>query len=248
MPSAALVASIVSRRFNPLRDVAGCCRWYDLSNLGTIRQDGSGLIETITDLSPYRRDATCATSGSRAALANDRLSRQCGYIASLKTTGYDAAQLDGVTESAAAFAIFRKNNENNTTGIWRLHNTAGQAAHHQWSDQNVYDSLCLTRRPSMGNPAKDFSQSTIFSMRMRSAGATDALQAHIDGAPFYADTTSNTVSPPSTTEIFGASGYRGHGSLGEILIFNRWLENAEYNAVARYLAEKWSVPLAGMAV
>jgi hypothetical protein len=228
--------------FNPA-SIAGLQVWVDFSDASTLTLDGNGLISAVLDKSGNGFDGSQTTAGDRLAtsLLNGRTCADNGtssnnfnvtYSGSGNNwrDGYGAAVWDGADTvfpdynsfiSASSFA-------GGTEAGGLIHGNNGTAS---W----YFPSLCW----SNGSPgSKHWVNSTSAD---NSAGVA---------FPYIKDPFVFRGYAKDDISVLGwqigcdrsIAGRGWHGRIGEVLLFDNVLSDANALAVRQYLADKWGAP------
>jgi hypothetical protein len=143
--------------------------------------------------------------------------------------------LSGASAAAAVFVLKVTVPGGNAGGGPLGFGTDSQSNHYPYSDNAIYDCFCSTVRKSVGAPG-GLSSWHIASFH----SAASSWKYYKNGVQFFTIST-NTVGISSTPTIGFFGSYYFGGMIGEIVIVNEFLSDANRQKIEGYLAWKWGL-------
>jgi hypothetical protein len=217
--------------FDPRR-LTGLVAWWDGTDSSTINLDNNGGVELWRDKSGLSRTAAQTTANNRPTL---------GTLAGKQAVAFDATD-DFLTLNTSPnsgeetlFIVFNGLPGRQIFGSTRLYfNASGNLI------ENPYAGFTAgTNRLQLSTTAG--ASRYIYGSRIGPTGATAASTTTAASMANSATATSTATGRIQFFSIMSLSSSALGGAIGEVLIYNRAMSDAEFYAVEAYLLRKWPV-------
>ena len=243
MKKSRLVKAKSETSSSPVKNMNGLILWYEATMEASTNNASNGTnISIWNDLSPNKTNATQATSGNQPQYIDSAINK----LPAIRFDGLN--DLMNFTSGAIAnnnYTIIiveqRKDSKSNNYFL----NGTGSGL----SNDNLYLGYSDNSHIIHGQT------NNYYTINTASYGFFSTPKIHIfthnsnSGKKYYQNTGSlgsGTETPPKaltsyTGSIGGASSGYYYGDIGEIIVFNRTLSDAERKSIENYLAKKWYV-------
>lgn len=253
MPSRSLLPVLqgtsAAAAFTP-SSVTGLVAWYDFSDAAKLYTDAGttpvsadgDLIYQVNDKSGQANHAVQATSGSRPTY-------RTGVQASNSVARFVDQQLavpNAFGALTAATVVFVSKNVNDPGSVAdSAHHcgapiakfgSSGQLENYPYTDGHLYYAFGSSVRKDAGDPTPSLASWRINAV----VSAASDWRLYLDGGAVVFSTATNTVAWSTAPALGGvAPNANWPGDIGEVLLYNSALSNANIDAIGGYLATKW---------
>lgn len=239
MLTCGIFPAVQARRFDPLRDLAGLKLWHDYSRIeGVNLEDAAGVTKItrawdlsgngnygwIEDFEPWE------PVWSIDSTFGFRYMNGVGIDGDWRAPNWNAS---GFTEGTGIAVLKKTADPSAAGGVWWTLANHGAFNHFPYTDGNIYDGFASTTRRSW-NPTPPLTSWHIYSARSRAG----LWKANLDGVEQISDT-SNAVDFGASTSILQE---KNELHLAAMLVFAKYLDAGELNALGRYLGERFRIP------
>ena len=215
--------------------ISGCELWLDASDEETII---GATAEEWKDKSGNLAHAGQGTSANRPTLVKN----DWNGLSYLSFDGVNDTMTGALSNSIiddSIFIVCRTKNSASDAGIFHI---GSSFTHKGFTHHNGGNVFCYF---SSGSIYKAYNMST-FSPHIISRSYADTVGTlHINGCE--ATTSNNTPADPSAAASYTIANATNEGEIdiGEIIVYNRKLSQAELRQVEKYLSLKWKIGLGG---
>lgn len=228
-------ARSLPRRFDPKRDIPGLKLWWDFSEIPAVRAvDRSGTVKITRswDLSGNNIYGWIEDFDPWEPIWS--IDAQRGFRYAAGSTGdwrFPNWSATGITEATGIVVIKRNADPPADAEFWGY--GSGATSHLPYTDGVIYDDFATDTRKTVGNPTPSMASWRIYSAR----SMTNLWKANLDGVELFS-TTTNTVGFSAATSIWQWP----DTNIAAHLVFAKYLNAGQLNAVGRYLGEKFRIP------
>lgn len=226
-------------------DLAGLQAWYDADDL--IDPADSELASWPDRMGSFNASRTSAAGTGAllrySAIGGKKAVEFRGFASAGKYT-MSSSLMSGAT-SGSFYAVMLCDADppgldQNGGGVLSEFTSSSGNSHHPFSDGNIYEAFGTSSRKTVGNPTPSLTSARIYN----TDSAASNFRARLDGTQIFS-TTSNTVSFGTKTRSLGWSDGSTDtyydGKVGEVLIYNSVLAQADREKVEGYLAHKFGL-------
>lgn len=223
--------------------IPGCLVWLDFSDPSTITSS-SNLVSAVKNKANSLVTFTQATGASQPTTSATTVNglNVLSFSNSGAGTGLDSAS--GIFNTNTPFTIFCTAQINNTTTFGNLmaQGSGGSAQGYMFSNSVAYPSKKLGTQVggSQTTTTNIPNAFNVFSLTYNGSLVSMLING-VSGASASATPASNT----NAITIGNANGYSFGllGTMGDVLIYNRYLSTSEQTSINRYLANKWGIAI-----
>lgn len=217
--------------FNP-KTLAGLVAWFDGTDSSTIDLDNNGGVSLWRDKSGLNRTAAQTIANNRPTLGTLAGKQAVAFDADDDFLNFNTAPNSGAETLFLVTSHFPGNKV--IFGTFRLYNSVGGTF-----IENAYGGFTVgVNRTTVPFPAGQIRY--LFTSRIGSTGNRSVLTTTNNSTGSQTPTTATATARVNLFGTIGSSAGLG-GAIGEFLIYNRDLADAEFFAAESYLLKKWRV-------
>jgi hypothetical protein len=224
----------------PLPVTANCIFHIDASQPSTVTLNGSN-VSAITDLSASAVTCDQSTAARQPAYVRDvrngrnvlRFTSASQHFFNLNIT---------IPASHTVFTVWSRDDRQNAN--IGLGNSPDRYPHIWWTDQAIYQQSNGTATTQTTGGRNNANATGWFYFTTRRNGTT-SIRARQNGVNFDVTTGAGVTSAASGSWIYigriGSSPSYGQQDIGEIIVYDTNLSDADINLVEGYIAAKWNI-------
>lgn len=201
---------------------------------------GTTVDNTVVGLWPDQsgKNATISALNSPAYRVSGINGRPAIEFVATESDHFNLPNLTGLSQGEI-FSVLRANNDPPTatnSGLWTL---GTSNSHYPWTNGNMYEGFGTTvRRDNL--LVGPLAQPRVYNVRSLPGLWTSRL----DGSTLFSTATNSVIFPAvSRLGISADPSFRFDGFMGEVVLFNQALNDAQRIIVDNYLAAKFKVPI-----
>ena len=228
----------------PLPVTANRIFHIDASQPSTVTLNGSN-VSAVTDLSPNAYSVTQTTAARQPEYIRDaKNGRNTFRFTSLSQNFFDVASIT-IPASHTVFSVFRRTNL--THAVIGLGNSPDRYPHIMWTDNANYQSSNASATTHSGVSTFDSrGLQTLWSYMTTRRNGTTQMRMRRNGVTISDVTTGTGItSAASGSWVYvariGSSPSYCQGDIGEIIVYDTNLSDADVDLVEGYLAAKWDI-------
>lgn len=227
-------AGAISGAFTPA-SITGLKSWLDAANVGV--SNGANVVtwpdsanNGLANPAGGTAKPTMVTSGINSLPSVNFATNQYITFGDV-LSGATAASVFVVMDLALDPASVGE-----ASGLWAF-STADVVVNFVWTNGNIYDNFCSTVRKDCGNPTPNMSLPRLYTV----TSGPSLWRSYIDGTQFF--TTATNTFHKVAAPVFGrsADGIWLNGMVGELILYNNILSDADRALVTTYLKTKWGI-------